>query len=255
MSETAHPAPDRLAELDEGLLPAPDAAATRSHVATCEPCSQTLRRLAALRELLAEAGPPDPVPLPVDVAQRLDAALRAAAATPDSLAGRRAAHAEQRAGRARGRAGRLLAAAAGVAVLGGAGWVGAQVVGGGGGTAEVTAGGGSDTASSAVPDAGTPDAGAPEAADRAPGEDPSAAALAMGVDLVDAGQRARGRSGPPGCGGALADEPGETVLGVLGLPGGQWVVVVATPGGPDQALLVAGCDTGPDDVLRAADLP
>ncbi|WP_344445159.1 zf-HC2 domain-containing protein, partial [Kitasatospora nipponensis] len=73
----SHPSVDRLADLQEGLLPAAEAAELHAHLTHCEPCAQTLAALDALTELLAED---EPEPMPEAVALRLDAALAAEAA-------------------------------------------------------------------------------------------------------------------------------------------------------------------------------
>jgi hypothetical protein len=68
---------DQLAELDEGLLGPEGATRASEHLATCPECRQQQLRLESARAELAAAPPVGPVP--DDVADRLDAALSAAA--------------------------------------------------------------------------------------------------------------------------------------------------------------------------------
>lgn len=67
-----------LAELDEGLLPAGQAARQQAHVDGCPLCQDERRRLRAVTVAL-RALPPEPMPAPV--AARLDDSLRGATAT------------------------------------------------------------------------------------------------------------------------------------------------------------------------------
>ncbi|MGF1427938.1 hypothetical protein ACQRUO_15720, partial [Kitasatospora sp. LaBMicrA B282] len=76
---TDHPSTDQLADLHEELLPAAEAAALHDHLAGCAECADTFAAFDELTELLA--GDPVP-PMPATVADRLDAALRAALAEP-----------------------------------------------------------------------------------------------------------------------------------------------------------------------------
>ncbi|WP_035799391.1 anti-sigma factor [Kitasatospora mediocidica] len=72
-----HPSTDQLADLQEELLGAEEAAAVRTHLDGCAQCADTLVALAELAELL---GSDDPPAMPADVALRIDAALAAEAA-------------------------------------------------------------------------------------------------------------------------------------------------------------------------------
>ncbi|MEY9943777.1 anti-sigma factor [Kitasatospora sp. GAS1066B] len=75
----SHPTVDQLADLQEELLAATEAAELREHLSRCPDCADTLAALAELTELLAEDEPPA---MPADVARRIDAALAAALAEP-----------------------------------------------------------------------------------------------------------------------------------------------------------------------------
>ena len=78
MNPSDHPPIERISELQEGILPDPDAADVRAHVDRCEQCQATLAELTAVSELLAAEGA-RPVAMPADVAERVTAALGAAA--------------------------------------------------------------------------------------------------------------------------------------------------------------------------------
>jgi hypothetical protein len=100
---------DTLAELDEGLQPAAEAARLDAHLSECRPCREHQARLRSTRALL---GSLPAVPMPAEVADRLDAALAGAAttATVVPLSARRG-------WRAHPTAAGLAAAAAGVALI------------------------------------------------------------------------------------------------------------------------------------------
>ncbi|UED85320.1 anti-sigma factor family protein [Streptomyces profundus] len=72
MTET-HPEPAEIAALDEDLLPAPEAAELRAHLAGCDRCAEVLADLVELRAALRDDT--DPGPMPEDIALRIDAAL------------------------------------------------------------------------------------------------------------------------------------------------------------------------------------
>jgi hypothetical protein len=65
---------DTIADLIENLLPAPEAHRAREHVKACPDCQQTYDVLVDLSEDLAEEGRTD-IPMPVDVAEHLDAII------------------------------------------------------------------------------------------------------------------------------------------------------------------------------------
>jgi hypothetical protein len=73
-----HPTIDEIADLQEDLLPAARAAEVRAHVHRCEQCRQSFGSLKAVTDILATEAA-EPQRLPDSVAQRLDAALTAAA--------------------------------------------------------------------------------------------------------------------------------------------------------------------------------
>jgi hypothetical protein len=79
-----HVDPEVLADLQEGLLDPPAAAATEAHLVGCPACRGELAALDAVRDELAAAGPGGP--RPDDLAQRLDQALAVAATEPGSTA-------------------------------------------------------------------------------------------------------------------------------------------------------------------------
>lgn len=78
---TDHPNPDTLADHAEGLLPGGQAADVTRHLQDCADCRATEEALVEVSTLLTAYA--DPGPMPGDVAGRLDAALRFAAA-PDA---------------------------------------------------------------------------------------------------------------------------------------------------------------------------
>lgn len=75
----AHPTPDELADLREGLLPAVEADRLDDHVAGCEDCRSVLTAIDAVAESLRVAGAA-PVPMPSTVARSIDEALAAESA-------------------------------------------------------------------------------------------------------------------------------------------------------------------------------
>ncbi|MGW1192743.1 anti-sigma factor family protein [Streptomyces sp. NPDC002559] len=75
---TRHPDVTEISDLTEGLLPSPRAAEVHRHVEGCEPCGEVHTALQEIRELLGST--PEPLRMPDDVANRIDAALAAEAA-------------------------------------------------------------------------------------------------------------------------------------------------------------------------------
>lgn len=121
----SHPPFDVLADQVEGLLPAAESVAVNAHVASCPDCQDRRASLESVRATL-RAESATTIPIPTDVADRLDAVILAAAAE-------RVAAGEQNrvvvpiegraAARRRARAGRfLLAGAAATAVILGIGY-------------------------------------------------------------------------------------------------------------------------------------
>lgn len=118
---TDHPSPDALADLDAG----PVDGAVAAHVAGCADCAGDLERIRAMSADLAQL----PVePLPPDIASRIDAALaaeRARISAPTTVVPLRSRP-------RRAVPGWLAAAAAGVALFGGAAFLLTSLDGGGG---------------------------------------------------------------------------------------------------------------------------
>jgi hypothetical protein len=82
---TDHPNPDTLADHAEGLLPEGQAADVAHHLQGCTDCRATQEALVEVTTLLTAYA--DPGPMPAVVADRLDAALRSAAAEEAAPAG------------------------------------------------------------------------------------------------------------------------------------------------------------------------
>ena len=76
----SHVSADQVSDLLEGLLPSDEAATVAAHLSACPQCAEVRDRLAAMPALLASVRTDDPVvPMPADVAARLDRALAAEA--------------------------------------------------------------------------------------------------------------------------------------------------------------------------------
>lgn len=75
---TGHPDVDELADLSEDLLPPSRAAEVRQHLEACPLCADVYASLEEIQGLLGASAAP--VPMPDDVALRIDAALAAEAA-------------------------------------------------------------------------------------------------------------------------------------------------------------------------------
>jgi len=74
----SHVPADQVSDLLEGLLPADEAATVAAHLSACPQCAEVRDRLAAMPALLASVRTDDPMlPVPADVAARLDRALAA----------------------------------------------------------------------------------------------------------------------------------------------------------------------------------
>jgi hypothetical protein len=128
----AHLDADRVGDLLEGLLDAADAAAAQAHLAGCPRCSRRKDDYLAVRDLLA--GLPA-VPMPDDVARRLDDAIMAATVGGSGTLASSDATVVPLAGRSQRRRLRLgtgvLQAAAAAVVIAGVAAVGVAAVGGG----------------------------------------------------------------------------------------------------------------------------
>ncbi len=83
---TGHPEVTEISDLTEGLLAPPRATLLRRHLERCAACADVHASLLEIRDLLGTL--PEPVPMPEEVASRIDAALAAEAKTrepsPDS---------------------------------------------------------------------------------------------------------------------------------------------------------------------------
>lgn len=75
--EAGHPGIDEISALAEGLLSPSLTADIQKHLSGCVDCSDTHAALEEIRELLGTV--PAPTPMPMDVAERIDAALAAEA--------------------------------------------------------------------------------------------------------------------------------------------------------------------------------
>jgi hypothetical protein len=84
-----HPDVAEISELTEGLLPLDRSTDVRRHLDACETCADIHASLEEIRGMLGSL--PAPEPMPVDVAQRIDAAL-AAEALLSSSDGRSTSH-------------------------------------------------------------------------------------------------------------------------------------------------------------------
>jgi hypothetical protein len=128
---------DQVADLDGGVLKPEQERAVREHLETCDECSELLERVRSVHTLLAAEPAPQ---LPASVATRLDDSLAEASRAREARTGVTSLT------RAKSRrppwAPRLLAAAVGLAVVGGGAYVARDVLG-------------SDTSSSTSADAVT----------------------------------------------------------------------------------------------------
>ncbi|MEW2620271.1 hypothetical protein [Streptomyces sp. NPDC048106] len=80
-----HPDVTEISDLAEGLLPPDRGMDVRRHLGACELCADVYASLEEIRGLLGSAQAPEP--MPVDVAQRIDAALAAEALLTSSGSG------------------------------------------------------------------------------------------------------------------------------------------------------------------------
>lgn len=148
---TPHVDPEVLADLQEGLLDPPAAAATEAHLLGCPACRSELAALDEVRGRLAAADPVGPVP--DDLVQRWDQALAAAATEPGSTAASRTVIPLRSPQRQAPRAMRLLQVAAVIVLVFAGGGLAVSALDGLGGSSS------QDSAGSTANDA----AGAPEA--------------------------------------------------------------------------------------------
>ncbi|MGH8969891.1 MAG: hypothetical protein ACRDV1_08085 [Actinomycetes bacterium] len=111
----AHLDIETLADLQEELLPPPEAAAAATHLAGCASCRSERAGLDRVRAALEEAG--DVGPMPADVAARLDSALTASPDAPGAVGASRTVTPLQRPVPRTSRSTRLLQAAAVLVLL------------------------------------------------------------------------------------------------------------------------------------------
>lgn len=242
---SAHLDPDELGDLSAGLLDEGDASRANDHLATCASCRQDAEALDAVTGLLRFAG--EVGPMPTDVADRLDAALLAAAPGDPSDNVRPLARPATRRWWADHRI--LQAAAAAVLVIAG-GAIAVPVL-------QNAAVSGPETASSAdsasggqaaeaAPDAASDDAGsrtaAKAAATMASGNNYTDESLAREVGRLLSGQEVAAAPSPP----AQNSQAGAAAITRLADPSALADCVdELRPGGQAQPLLV--------DVARYAD--
>jgi hypothetical protein len=254
-----------LAEYDEGLLPDRLAADVAEHLAHCSTCTETHRQLAEVsRRLTAE---PPTLPMPADVASRLDDAL--ASEKPEPARPRTATVTPVPSWRVRMPT--VLAAAAAVAAVAFAGYV----VGTGGDD-------GADESRTTVAEGGTDQsADEAEAAQPVPraGEDagtaPARAALTEQIqeivaqatsgiesdvsDLDGSPETQSKQDNTARCGAALASDVGRDLIGAaptaLGATGSVLVVTTANADDAAQGWVLPTCDATASDALATLTVP
>ena len=273
-----HLAPAVLAEYDEGLLPERRAADVAAHLAHCPTCAETHRQLTEVSHRLAAE--PATLPIPPDVAARLDIALAGETA---NAAGAEASPVRRRTGNVvelrpwRARMPAFLAAAAAVGAIAFAGYViGTGSAGGddSGDSRTVVAEGGAERAAEEserrVP--------SPAAGDDAPVEGlalPSTrTALTEQINAImvtgssadrtlaeDAGDQdeSRDQQDADRCGAALAADVGRHLIGAaptdIGTPGAVLVVTTASIDDAVQGWVVPTCDATAGDAAMTLVVP
>jgi anti-sigma factor RsiW len=115
---------DRVADLDGGVLPPEQERAVRGHLESCDQCSQLLERVREVHTLLGAEPAPQ---LPPSVAARLDDSLAAAVREREVRTGVTSLNRAK--SRRQSWAPRVLAAAVGLAVVGGGAYVAQNVLG------------------------------------------------------------------------------------------------------------------------------
>jgi hypothetical protein len=279
-----HLTPVVLAEYDEGLLPEMRAADVAAHLAHCATCTETHRQLNEVSHRLAAE--PATLPVPPDVAARLDAALAEqrtipAGAEVGPVRRRTRSIVARRPWRARMPA--VLAAAASVGAIAFAGYViGIGSAGGddAGDSQTMVAEGGADRAAdeSELPAAAGGDDAAlegqamPQA--QSPQERRSALTEQINAIMVtgslessagraptaDSGDQdeSRDQDADP-CGAALAADVGRELIGAaptdLGPPGTVLVVTTASTDDAVQGWVVPTCDATAADVAMTLVVP
>jgi anti-sigma factor RsiW len=124
---------DQVADLDGGVLSPEQERAVRGHLETCDECSHLLERVREVHDLLT-AEPTSPIP--ATVAARIDESL--AAAARDREARTRVVSLDRARRRRHVWTSRLLAAAVGLAVVGGGAYVAQNVLGSNGSSDNAT---------------------------------------------------------------------------------------------------------------------
>jgi negative regulator of sigma E activity len=262
-----------LAEYDEGLLSDQMAADVAQHLAHCSACAETHRRLTDVsRRLAAE---PAALPIPADVAARLDDAL--ASEKPNLIRGTGLVSPVRP---WRARMPTVLAAAAAVAAVAFAGYV----VGTGSGddsageSQTTVAEGGSDLSSDdaaqAVPNAGGDVGAAPESlpfslqSARTALTQQIQEIVARGVtsgaesdraDQDGSGETPSHQENAGTCGAPLASDVGRDLIGSaptdLGVPGAVLVVTTADTDDDAQGWVLPNCDATASDALATLTVP
>ncbi|HEX6579108.1 MAG TPA: hypothetical protein VF082_12155 [Jiangellaceae bacterium] len=272
-----------LAEYDEGLLSDRRAADVASHLAHCRTCTEAHRQLTEVSHRLAAE--PATLPIPADVAARLDLAL---AGEKANVAGAKAGPVRSRTGNVvglrpwRARMPTVLAAAAAVAAVAFAGYVVGTGSGGddGGDSQTMVAEGGADRSSDEfgqpVPRAEASDDTAFEGSASTPellqdtrttlseqikaiiaaGPTESTAGRAPAADAGDQDE-SRDQQDPDPCGATLAADVGRGLIGAaptdLSTPSGILVVTTASSDDAVQGWVVPTCDaTAADAVMMVA---
>ncbi|HJU98255.1 MAG TPA: hypothetical protein VJ644_09785 [Jiangellaceae bacterium] len=273
-----------LAEYDEGLLPDRRAADVAAHLAHCRTCTETHRQLVEVSHRLATE--PAALPIPPDVAARLDLAL----------AGEKANVAASAAGPVRRRTGAIvglrpwrarmptvLAAAAAIAAVAFAGYVVGTGSGDDGGDSQtMVAEGGTDRSSGEVgqpvPSAEASDDTAVEGTAITPqllqdsrttlGEQIKAI-IATGLTESTAGRESAEDAGDQDesrdpqdadpCGATLAADVGRGLIGAaptdLSTPSGILVVTAASTDDAAQGWVVPTCDSTAADAVMMVVVP
>ncbi|HET6686828.1 MAG TPA: zf-HC2 domain-containing protein [Jiangellaceae bacterium] len=258
-----------LAEYHEGLLPDRMAADVAEHLAHCSACSETHRQLTEVSRRLA--GEPAALPIPAEVAARLDDAL---ASEKPTLARRRTGQVSPvRAWRARMPA--VMAAAATVAAVAFAGFVVGTNSGGddSAGESQTTVAEGGTERSSGDAAQPVPDAGAPEflpfdvQSSRTALTEQIREIVAIGTQEFASGGLSQDESGESAtdpenarrCGAAVASDLGRALIGSaptgIGAPGAVLVVTTSNTDDAVQGWVLPNCDATASDALATLTVP
>lgn len=262
-----------LAEYDEGLLSDQMAADVAQHLAHCSACAETHRRLTDVsRRLAAE---PAALPIPADVAARLDDAL--ASEKPNLIRGTGLVSPVRP---WRARMPTVLAAAAAVAAVAFAGYVvrtGSGDDSAGESQTTVAEGGtdlSSDDAAQAVPNAGGDVGAAPESLpfslqgartalteqiQEIVARGTTSGAESDRADQDGSGETPSHQESAGTCGAPLASDVGRDLIGSaptdLGVPGAVLVVTTADTDDDAQGWVLPNCDATASDALATLTVP